>query len=363
MGIHKEAALSTLLPFEAEIRRRLWWQILIIEGRSALLSGVTTEGAFGNAWDTKRPLNINDSDLSPLMREPPTEHPGVTEMLFCTVRFDVGETMRKLKTGERNGIDLEGKKRVIDELEAKLEPRMSKCDLSIPLHLLAKFMGKSALAQLRLLAANPLRLCGDTSLVRAPIPQEERDRQFELALQILGYDSLAHTNQAIQPFLWHVDLQFPFESFILVLAELLSRTKGEDVDRAWMRINQAYEDHPELVSTTRNPLYVAMGNLAVKAWARRMQGVERERLDVHPVESHALARLREQRERKMPGKETQFNGDGGGGGQMNVFGQGEEAAGDFDMDFDLFGMDVEQLGWNDWQGLLQGGDSERGFMR
>jgi hypothetical protein len=351
--------------FEAEIRRRLWWQILIVEGRSALLSGVTTEGAFGNSWDTKRPLNINDSDLSPLMREPPAEHTGVTEMLFCTVRFDVGETMRKLKVGERNGMTLEGKKLVIDELEAKLEPRISKCDPSIPLHLLAMFMGKSTLAQLRLLAANPLRTCGDTSLARAPIPQEERDRQFELALQILSYDSLAHSNQAIRPFLWHVDLQFPFESFILVLAELLSRTKGEDADRAWLRVNQAYEDHPELVSTTRNPLYVAMGNLAVRAWEWRMMGVERERLDVHPVESHAIARLREQRERKRQPLKEKVQG---AGQNMNGFNIAEDAAGadvdDIGMDgFEMFSMDVEQLGWNDWQGLLQGGDSERGFMR
>jgi hypothetical protein len=345
MGIHREAAISTLLPFEAEIRRRLWWQILIIEGRSAQLSGINTDAAFAHSWDTKRPLNINDSDLSPLMREPPAEHAGVTEMLFCTLRFDVGETMRKLKTGERNGMTVEGKMRVIDELAAKLEPRLSRCDASIPLHLLAMFMGKSVIAQLSLGATNPLESRGDGG-----VPREERDRQFELALQILGYDAMGHSNQAIRPFLWHIDVQFPFEAFIVLLSELQTRTRGEDAARGWMAVDQAYEDHPELVERMTSPLYVAMGSLAVQAWERRIAAVggrDPMEEDGVLVESHALARLREQRERKRANSEAEARGDA-----MDEGGDGLD-----------FGLDAEELGWSDWQGLLQGGVSHGGFMR
>ena len=53
-----------------------------MESRSAQLSGATIDSQLQLFWDTKKPLNVNDSDLSPAMRELPEGHDGVTEMLF-----------------------------------------------------------------------------------------------------------------------------------------------------------------------------------------------------------------------------------------------------------------------------------------
>ena len=83
IGLHRESASRAVSVFEAEMRRRLWWQILILDFRSAQLSGSKVE-ADGQNFQTKRPLNVNDSDLTPSMKEPPVEHPGITDMLFCS---------------------------------------------------------------------------------------------------------------------------------------------------------------------------------------------------------------------------------------------------------------------------------------
>ena len=76
------------------------------------------------------------------MTELPAAHDGVTEMLFCCIRFEVGDCMRTLKNLERDAqagrASIAQQERVIDELEARLEKQfLKKCDPSIPLHLLA----------------------------------------------------------------------------------------------------------------------------------------------------------------------------------------------------------------------------------
>src|SRR5208282_2454545 len=62
IGLHRESATEQVSVFEAEMRRRLWWQILIVDFRSAQLSGVTVESNH-QLFERKRPLNVNDSDL------------------------------------------------------------------------------------------------------------------------------------------------------------------------------------------------------------------------------------------------------------------------------------------------------------
>src|SRR3569833_3275970 len=90
MGLHREASLQKQSVFEAEIRRRLWWQVSILDYCAALLFGAAVRGLFQEIGDTRRPLNVNDSDLSPLMREPPTESEGTTEMHICAIRYEFG---------------------------------------------------------------------------------------------------------------------------------------------------------------------------------------------------------------------------------------------------------------------------------
>src|SRR3569833_1396506 len=153
MGLHREASLQKQSVFEAEIRRRLWWQVSILDNRAAQLSGAAVRGLFQEIGDTRRPLNVNDSDLSPLMREPPTESEGPTEMLFCAIRFEIGDCARKVadieKTSKPSAAVAEAEV-LIDALESKIEKLLRRCDVSIPLHSMSIGLGRSAIGQMRL---------------------------------------------------------------------------------------------------------------------------------------------------------------------------------------------------------------------
>lgn len=86
------------------MRRRTWWQIRFLDGQVSKLVGAGFP-AWLASFDSRPPLNISDSDLSPNMTEAPVEREGATEMLFCSLRYEVAEFLKnsgqlKVEEGE-----------------------------------------------------------------------------------------------------------------------------------------------------------------------------------------------------------------------------------------------------------------------
>ena len=97
-------------------------------------------------FDTKLPLNVNDSDIWPGMREPPKEHEGCTEMTFDLVRYEIGGTIRLLSAMSKCPRDsnasehdqLESKEAALERLRLRLEDKyLRHCDMSEPLQWVA----------------------------------------------------------------------------------------------------------------------------------------------------------------------------------------------------------------------------------
>lgn len=74
IGLHRDPATLGLSPFECEMRRRLWYQIMMQDGFAEKLAGTGGTTFYG---DVERPSNLNDSDLSPDMAELPPEYTGL----------------------------------------------------------------------------------------------------------------------------------------------------------------------------------------------------------------------------------------------------------------------------------------------
>jgi hypothetical protein len=266
-------------PFDTEMRRRLWWQIVFLDSQASKLAGAGFP-AWLAKFDTQLPLNVSDSDLSPGMKERPTEKEGVTEMLFCCLRYEVAQALRNsgtfIQAGDgcriASGPQLIAEKdKAIDELEAKFQEKFIRyCDPSIPLHLLAIYMSKSVVCTMRLMAHHP-RQYPDKG---ASMPQKEKDMMFKWSLTELEISTIGHSTKSVQGFLWHIHVHFQLDAFIYVLSELRQRTSGEQVDRAWKQVEIAYDQRPEMLNEFKNSLYFAIGNLTLKAWAKREEGAQ-----------------------------------------------------------------------------------------
>ncbi|KAF1848767.1 uncharacterized protein K460DRAFT_384787 [Cucurbitaria berberidis CBS 394.84] len=271
IGLHRDGESLKLPPFETEVRRRLWWQIMLLEGFSQKLAGT---GASSSTLmnDVKMPSNINDSDLFPGMRETPKEHEGATEMMFFLIRCSVGQFLKHSADTHAtfdgvwhrvttSAVNSAIKDKAIDELEALFHRKYLRyCDPSITWHLMCTHLGKAIIFMMRFMAHS-------TEYYSAGMAQQEKEVLFDLALQVCASQNLAYTMKEMQGFMWHVNLHFQWKAFIYLLSELRYRTEGEQVELAWKEIEKTFEFHPSFdKELSVRALPVAVSNLTLKAW-------------------------------------------------------------------------------------------------
>lgn len=79
---------SSFSPFEAELRRRLWYHLCGLESRSAEESSVRKPSVLHN-HAVRMPANLNDYDVAPRMFKAPQARRGITEMTFPILRFEI----------------------------------------------------------------------------------------------------------------------------------------------------------------------------------------------------------------------------------------------------------------------------------
>ncbi|KAK9327954.1 fungal-specific transcription factor domain-containing protein [Lipomyces starkeyi] len=365
IGLHRDGASLNLPLFEVEMRRRLWWQIILLDGRIAELSG-SGVSVLADSWDTKIPLNVNDDDLSPDMRELPTERAGSTEMIFCLIRYNVGEFLRhssprSFVSEQNTGLSLAEKDRVINELERLIEQSFLRyCDPVIPLHFLAATMARSTMCTMRLGIHHP-RNFPDKG---AQMPQADKDYLLSNSMRIIEYDNLIQSSKSTQKFLWHVGVYFQWDALIFVLSELCHRTAGEQSERAWQLVAEAFEYHPEILTDMKRALHVAIGNLTKKAWeARETESVRRHQNRSPPEQPRFISLLYPQKKNTRSAQKSinvRYQGYLADEGDINDLGHDNEwPPADISSGLDspslsgTISMDLNPTDWSKWNDLLQ----------
>ncbi|KIW62766.1 hypothetical protein PV04_10900 [Phialophora macrospora] len=304
MGLHRDGTGLGLSVFETEMRRRLWWQIVVLEGRSAELSG---SGRFGDLSysDTLAPTNVNDEDLYPEMKEPPVPQTRPTEMISCLLRIEL--TMFFLqKQKQKSSINfeslrlstpwkssLEERDALMNELEQRLEDKFLRyCDPSVPIQFMTIIIGRGAINMMRLMAHHPRKW----GFQEQP-PPSEREYLWKVSLKLLEAVNMAHSSKHLQRFMWHTRVHFVWQALIFVLNDLKQTTLGPEADRAWQEVDEIYRHHPYFVTDFKRPLHVAVGSLCLKAYAAREKALRASTDGVFPkFTPEYIQQLREQRE-------------------------------------------------------------------
>lgn len=125
---------------------------MALDGQTAGLCGAGLSVAAPR-YDSRRLLNVNNSDLSLDMSALPAGHKCPTEMIFCGSRSEIGIFLRNTKTDSKwvdtglENIQINRKDSQLDELQAPIERKdLRYCDPSVPLHLFTKLMSDSTLS-------------------------------------------------------------------------------------------------------------------------------------------------------------------------------------------------------------------------
>lgn len=127
-------------PFEAEMRRRLWWQICGLESMAAE-EGVARQTSIMEERDVRIPSNLNDIDLQPDMQEIPVPRSGVAETSFLILRTEVISLAHRLWAIKKRfrlegriedtGAILQDQRAALEAFKAKMrEDVLNHCDAS-----------------------------------------------------------------------------------------------------------------------------------------------------------------------------------------------------------------------------------------
>ncbi|KAK4984755.1 hypothetical protein LTR66_008389 [Elasticomyces elasticus] len=287
IGVHRDGTHFGLSPFEIEMRRRLWWQVCILDTRASEDHGCDPT-ILEQAFDTKMPLNVNDTDLDPKMTSFPPERQGCTDITFCLIRFEFANTFRRINYippgpprayGDQSAsVGLTDKERWITECHARLEERyLANCDMSVPLYWVTATVARLMMAKMWLMVYHPFqRQDGGASL-----PPETKDKLFITSLENIEYSILLETESRTIKWGWLFKTYMQWHALAFLLSELCHRTTGDIVERAWQAVDKTREGRwGEVAGDSRSGhLWKPLRKLLAKAKAARAQAVHEESIN------------------------------------------------------------------------------------
>ncbi|CAK7234657.1 hypothetical protein SBRCBS47491_009022 [Sporothrix bragantina] len=326
-----------MAPLEAEMRRRLWWAMALFDSRISELSNHSPT-MLDPTWDCSLPLNVNDLDFRPELKEAPRGATGrsasSSEALFAVVRSELGNAMRHMEyylalsnpalkpmardrelvataaslcTTSPDGRPRRKEYAEINALEDMIHDKyLQYCDPANGLHFMTIWVARGFVAKCRLIkyfskfsqyafnqpqpsssASTPTSTSGES------LPSM-RDIALDDALTVIEADTNIMTSPLTRGYRWLVHLYFPLPAYIYITQELARRISGERAKHVWAVMNSNYEARFALSDSEDRYMFKMFASTILQAWdaceARMRAEGEPEPIDVPEM----VSRIRNQ---------------------------------------------------------------------
>ncbi|RAH81742.1 C6 zinc finger domain protein [Aspergillus japonicus CBS 114.51] len=279
MGIHNESTYGKCSALEAEMRRRLWWSLIVFDNRICEMSDYRT-ASLAPTWDCKVPLNVNDFELQPGMKSPPATNTRPTEMLFAVVRSELADFVRhsafhlNLTNPSLTAIAPRPPSDEANRLVA-LERTLQEKYLAFSnpenaLHFMTLWTLRGSLAKNRLLQ----HYYAQSSNTPVPPTDAQRNTGIAHALRMLECDTTLMTSPLTQPYRWLVHFHFPFPAYLHLLQDLRKRPVEPHAARAWAAMSDNYAVRIMDAKQHDRPFFVVFARVVLQAWEAREEVAE-----------------------------------------------------------------------------------------
>lgn len=311
IGIHNESANAKCTILEAEMRRRLWWSLVIFDARMSEKS-FHKDVTLAPTWNCKAPLNVNDFDLRPEMKVAPAVHTEPTEALFVVVRSELGDFTRfclshldfsnpiliaVAKVFQQG--NLSEAERMVN-FEKRIEDKYLKyCNPDNPIHFTTIWTSRGYMAKVRLLEhySRYLRSSAQQS-------DTQRDEAISHALCMLDCDTRLLSSPLTKPFSWWcADLQFPFPAYLHLAQEMRRRPLEHFADKCWEVLSANYEVRFVNVSKRFETFFKIFSRIILLAWTARESAIKQANSPVE-VPPPIISGLRSQYEAWTPSSQN-----------------------------------------------------------
>lgn len=279
MGLHRDGELLGLPPFETEMRRRIWWQIFMLDSKFSMISGLS-QSLLPRPSDCKLPKNLNDADLHTTATERYQEHEGPTEMVVPLLVYQIGyciqqepdiealmlyNELRTLSSSRKSKVQSAQTSAFIKTLEDRLNGVMEKNSKPSagPVHEFAGLLKSLMLQKIKETSCPPQEQPEWGTEIMTP-----KDNLFKWSVMTTEQNINAYKSNKYPGFHWFIKLLFQYDVLILMVGQLSQRMSGSLVERAWQQIPAIYEYHPEFLDPSQE-YNIALAKFILRAWKVR----------------------------------------------------------------------------------------------
>jgi Fungal specific transcription factor domain len=289
-GLHRDGDGRAFSAFEAEMRRRIWWQILALDMRASEDRGSEPTLAE-NSSDTAMPCNLNDEDLKYDSPHPLRSRTGPTEMTLCLLNMDALRIGRMINfrslASEPGNLTSQEREELVQKYVERVESTyLAGCDFSEQRTRLLRLMGHYYIHKLWLILYYPLQR-------RMPSQQvQSRSQGLQTAVTFLTVNESIEQHPSSAGFAWLFKIYVPWHAVAVVLTELCTQPQGPLADRAWEIIQNRFKDWNGRVADTKEAmLWNPIKKLLRRALAAQQQyGQElfQDRQALHPSDLDSI---------------------------------------------------------------------------
>ncbi|ETS81216.1 hypothetical protein PFICI_06218 [Pestalotiopsis fici W106-1] len=259
--------------FDAELRRRLWWQVVVLDIRASEDRG--TEAMIDpDSYNTHLPLNINDEDFGPDTAVAPPERQGPTDVTFslCTAQSSsiflwVGHAQTRVTSPTRNQSEDE----IIAKAQALEQRFITNHDPNHFQSKLAAGLVRMINLKLWLMMQYPLHTRTNSSIPAPRWPKVSREAILQTAVSVMELHEHKHnSSKEGLRFKWWGSTYVQWHPLAVALAELCAQTRGPLVERAWKIVQIVYPKWALVVADSkRGALWRPIRKLYKKAKSAR----------------------------------------------------------------------------------------------
>ena len=227
--------LTNISPFETDMRRRLWWQICLIDSRSEDLQ-VSAYKIGEGIFDAQMPVNTDDVNFDPSMPASPISIESWTGMTIFLIRCEVWKLSRRLQSVPVVSSvlpDTEERLELFQQCQAKVENTYLKhLDPNQPIHAFVTTMTRLFLTKVSLILDIKHQPTRATQPPRNDSTQS--DKLFMSSLQIIEYTYALLNDPSWSDWRWQIQgRQPPWHALQSVYTQLCTRSWDSMCDRAW----------------------------------------------------------------------------------------------------------------------------------
>ncbi|KAL4925278.1 transcription factor domain-containing protein [Aspergillus undulatus] len=268
MGLNRDGEALGQSPFEVEMRRRLWWQLLILDTRVAE-DHQSEPCILESSFNTRLPSNIASANLHPEMSRLAICGHGRTEMLFSLVRFEVSYFARQMVFSDVFGnanayatLSTVQKILAIDLFQERVENQyLSHCDEGIPLDKITTQSTRLILAKLKLMATGFMD----------DISQNDRETSRRAWMNLLQDAEGLRGYEDGKQWLWLFQTYIEWDALLQLLLHLRDNPVGEDGDQGWETAYRVYWHWKGYKSAQRDERWKRIEQLRSEVLALRTQ--------------------------------------------------------------------------------------------